>query len=73
MGHFSVSPGFTGFLLGFAEFYWVLPSFTGFYRVLLGFTECCQLKPSFIELYQVLAGGTVFNRVLLCFTWFERV
>ena len=45
-------------LLGFTEFYRVLPSFTEFYLVLLGFTE----------FYWVLLGFTGFYWVLLGFT-----
>ena len=34
---------------GFTEFYWVLPSFTWFYRVIWGFTGIYLVSPSFQE------------------------
>ena len=49
-----------GVLLGFTEFYRVLPSFTEFYQVL----------PSFTGFYRVLLGFTEFY---LIFVWLYRV
>ena len=58
-------------------FYWVLPSFTGCYRVLLAFTEFYLLLPSFTGFHWVSLGFTEFYwglirfyRVLLGFTGF---
>ena len=41
-----------------AEFYRVLPSFTGFYWVLLGFTGFYRVLPSFTGFYWILLGFT---------------
>ena len=56
--------GFTGYLLGFTEFEWILPSlitfFFGFYLVLLGFVWVFMgfhwVLSSFIGFYLVLLG-----------------
>ena len=51
--------------MGFTEFQWVLPSFSGFYRVSVGFTELFYyvdlVLPSFTEFYRGVRqwnGGT---------------
>ena len=54
-------------------FYWVLTSFTGFYRVLLGFTEFYWVLPSFSGFSRILLGFTEFYWVLPSFTGFYRV
>ena len=51
-------PSFTGFLMGFTEFYWVLLRITGRNRVLL----------DLMVIYQVLLGFTGFYWVLPSFT-----
>ena len=61
-------------------FYWVLPSFTGFYRVLPSFTRLYWVSLSFTGFYRVLPsfaeflmGSTGFYWVLLGFTGFYWV
>ena len=51
-----------------AEFYRVLPSFTGCYWVLLGFTGFYLVLLGFTGFYWVLPSFTGFNWVLLGFT-----
>ena len=65
------------------HFSWVLPSFTGFYRVWLGFTAFdwvwlsltgfYRVLLGFTEFYWVLPGFIGFYWVLLGFTWFYWV
>ena len=86
-GFYRVLLSFTGFLLdvlrfywvllGFTEFYKVLPDCTGFYWVLPGFTrflldvsKFSWVLPVFTGFYWVLLGCTGFYRVLLGFTGF---
>ena len=61
-------------------FYWVLPSFTGFYRVLPSFTRLYWVSLSFTGFYRVLPsfaeflmGSTGFYWVLLGCTGFWMV
>ena len=51
----------------------LLPGFTGFYRVLPGFTELYLVLPGFMDLYQVLMGLNRFYRVLMGFTGFYQL
>ena len=60
---YSLAPPFT-------EFYWGLPSGTGFYHFLLGFTNFYWVLPSFTGFYLVVLGFTEFYLVLLGFTYF---
>ena len=53
--------------LGIIGFCWVLPSFTGFYRVLLGFTEFRRISPHVIRFSQVPLGILGFCWVVLGF------
>ncbi len=66
---------FTGFhlvILGFNQFYWVLPSFTGFLPCFTGFCLCFFLRlalfhwvqPSFHGLYLILPGLTHFHLIV---------
>ena len=55
------------------KFYWVLPSFTGFYLVFLGFTQFYWVLPSFTGFYLVLLGFTQFYWVLPSLTGFYLV
>ena len=57
----------------FTQFYWVLPSFTGFYLVLLGFIQFYWVLPSFTGFYTVLFGFTQFYWVSPSFTGFYLV
>ena len=75
-GFLCVQSDLSWILLGFNEFYWVLPCFTGFYRVLVGFTEFYWVLPNFTGILPsltVLLGFTEFYWVLPSFTGFYRV
>ena len=58
--------GFYSISMGYAEFYWLLPAFTGFYCVLLHFTAFYWICTG---LYLVLQG---VDCIFLFFYWLIR-
>ena len=64
---------FTGFLLGFTGFYWVLKGFIGFYWVPMGFTGYYWVLLGFTGYYWVLLGFNGFYWVFMGFPGFYWV
>ena len=65
--------GFTGYLLGFTEFEWILPSLITFFWFLPSFTGFCLgfygLSLGFIEFYWVLPSFTWFQASVTMLNW----
>ena len=53
-----VTLGYTGFLISFPWFYWVILGYARFYWVFLGLNTCYLVELSVMELYWVSSGRT---------------